>query len=116
MSCCPDLITLTDAARTKQYSTYVVLLQIQHHAEYIIGECQQLTLHRILQSMDSGNAVHITVPTSDTSSLEAYRSICSLITELISSGLKFMDFTPFLGYGNRFSFPLFFLLRKSASG
>ena len=28
MSCCPDLITLTDAARTKQYSTYVVLLQI----------------------------------------------------------------------------------------
>ena len=57
MSCCPDLITLTDAARAKQYSTYVVLLQIQHHAEYIIGECQQLTLHRILQSMDSGNAV-----------------------------------------------------------
>ena len=33
MSCCPDLITLTDAARTKQYSTYVVLLQIQHHAD-----------------------------------------------------------------------------------
>ena len=37
------------------------------------------------------SATWMTVPTSETSSWEEYLSICSLMTELISSGLKFMD-------------------------
>ena len=55
------------------------------------------------------SATWMTVPTSATSSLEEYRSICSFITELISSGFKFMDFQPssYSASGAVFHFPAY---------
>ena len=42
---------------SQQYHAHVILFQIQHHAVHFAGELQKLTLHGILQTMYTSNAV-----------------------------------------------------------
>ena len=51
-------VSFTDgAAVTQKNTSYIVLLQVHDHTVYLSGEEKQLTLHGIIQSMDTGDTV-----------------------------------------------------------
>ena len=53
-----DNISLIDVLLAAQeHRADVVLLQVQHHAVDLSRELQELALHGVVQSMDTGNAV-----------------------------------------------------------
>ena len=54
----PDCITFIDVpGASQQNHTHVIFFQIQYHAVNFTGKFQQLTLHGIFQSMDTGNTI-----------------------------------------------------------
>ena len=42
---------------TEQYGTYVILLQVEHHAPHTMRKLQKLTLHRLLKAVDTCDTI-----------------------------------------------------------
>ncbi|MBA7603754.1 hypothetical protein ES703_10871 [subsurface metagenome] len=58
LSCATGQVALThQLALAKEHQSDVVLLQVQRHAEHVMGKLHQLRGHHVVQSVDPGNAV-----------------------------------------------------------
>jgi hypothetical protein len=54
----PDFVTFFDRVRFAKYrSAHVVLLEVEHETVDAVGELEQLTGRRLVQSVDAGNTV-----------------------------------------------------------